>query len=217
MNYDDYVSINKKTYDDVSLELKERHKRMGINEPTVEQYYQKIIKYLKHKDNLKYLELGPGDGKVLSYFSKNILDTTAIEISEKMAQLCLETSPTTKIIQDDIKNVTLNNESFDIIFAGSFVHLFPEKDLTIVMKKAHDWLKKDGVFFIYTTVHDKDEEGYFAKEKSNYSKQNVRFRHHFTNASLEKLLINHNFKILEHYEIPEPENNRLWQFLIATK
>lgn len=66
-------------------------------------------------------------------------------------------------------------------------------------------------------MHPKDEEGYFSKDKSNYKNQNKRFRHKFTKESLSNLLNDYNFKILEHYDISEPENNKILQFIVSKK
>ncbi len=85
------------------------------------------------------------------------------------------------------------------------------------MNKVYNWLDENGIFFAYTTKHEIDEEGYFAKEKTNYEQENVRFKRKFTKKSLIQLFEEHKFKILEHYEISEPENNRIWQFVIACK
>lgn len=213
----DYIEINKETYNKVANDLKERHSYLGVNEPTPEDYYSKIIKYISERKKIKYLELGPGDGNILKYFSKKDMETYAIEISDKMTELCQKVSPSTKVINDSILNVNFEENTFDIIFAGSFIHLFPKNDLDIIMKKIYKWLNKGGVFFAYTTLHELDEEGYFSKEKVIYKEENIRFRHHFTNNSLEDLFKKYNFLIQEHYEIEEPENNRIWQFIIVTK
>ena len=61
----DYVEINKNTYNQVAKDLVNRHKKRGKNEPRAEDYYNKIFKYLNNKEKIKYLELGPGDGKIL--------------------------------------------------------------------------------------------------------------------------------------------------------
>lgn len=214
---DNYIDINKSTYDQVASELAARHEYLRVNEPTPENYYDKIMKYLKKRDSLKYLELGPGDGYVLSYFAERGIQTYAVEISEEMFKICKKRSSNTEILNDNILNVNYENDMFDIIFAGSFIHLFNKNDLTIIMNKIYNWLDKDGIFFAYTTKHDIDEEGYFSKEKTNYKKENIRFRHNFTKESLANLLSEHKFKILEHYEITEPENNRIWQFIIGCK
>lgn len=217
MNDNSYIKINKKTYDDVALDLEKRHQRVGVNEPTPDDYYKKITYYLGKDKDLDFLELGPGDGIILKKFSECGFNTTAIEISTNMIELSKKNSSKTHYINDDIKNVNFDGKQFDVIFAGSFIHLFPKDDLKIIMDKIFSWLKKDGVFFLYTTFHKKDEEGFFKKEKSNYSKENVRFRHNFTKESLCNLLTNHNFKIIEHYTIDEPENGRVWQFCICSK
>ncbi len=217
MKYKNYSEINKDTYNNVAKELVNRHKKLGKNEPSPKNYYDKILSYINNTDSIKYLELGPGDGNVLKYFASKNIQTYAIENSESMIKLCKKQSPNSKIIEDNILNVNFDSDTFDIIFAGSFIHLFPKKDLKIVMNKIYKWLNKDGIFFSYTTLHEQDKEGYFSKEKNNYSKENIRFRHQFTSESLNELFIKNNFSILEHYQITEPENDRIWQFIIAAK
>lgn len=216
MNYN-YVEINKNTYNQVAKDLMNRHKKSGKNEPKAEDYYNNIFKYLNNKGNIKYLELGPWDGNILKYFASQKIDTYAIENSEEMVKLCKKVSPHTKIIEENILDVTLEDDIFDIVFAGSFIHLFPTKDVNVVMNKVYSWLKSGGVFFVYTTLSEVDEEWYFSKTKSIYPNGNIRFRHHYTEDSLKKIFIINDFKILDYYQISEPENNKIWQFIIVTK
>lgn len=124
-----YIEINKDTYNKVAKELNNRHKKLGKNEPTPKNYYDKIFKYINKNEKIKYLELGPGDGNVLKYFANNNIETYAIENSESMIELCKKQSPNSEIIEDNILNVNFSDNSFDIIFAGSFIHLFPKNDL----------------------------------------------------------------------------------------
>lgn len=214
---DNYVEINKNTYNQVAKDLMNRHKKSGVNEPSAEDYYNKIFKYTKRKDNIKHLELGPGDGKILKFFASQDIDTYAIENSEEMIKLCKTASPNTKIIENNILEVNLDEDTFDTAFAGSFIHLFPSKDANNVMNKVYKWLKKDGVFFAYTTLSHVDEEGFFSKTKSIYPNENVRFRHNYTEESLKKLFTDNGFEVVDYYQIPEPENNKIWQFIIGKK
>lgn len=96
---DNYVEINKNTYNQVAKDLMNRHKKSGVNEPRAEDYYNKIFKYTERKDNIKHLELGPGDGNILKFFASKDIDTYAIENSEEMVKLCKKASPKTKIIE----------------------------------------------------------------------------------------------------------------------
>lgn len=217
MRNNNYIEINKNTYNEVAKDLMNRHKKVGKNEPKAQDYYDKIFMYLNKKGSIKYLELGPGDGNILKFFDGKNIETYAIENSEEMVKLCKKVSPHTQIIEDNILDVNLSDRMFDIVFAGSFVHLFPSKDVNIVMNKVYNWLKDDGIFFVYTTLHSKDEEGYYSKTKSIYPNENKRFRHKYTKESLNKLFVDNGFLILEHYHISEPENNKEWQFVIAMK
>lgn len=217
MNSDNYIDINKNTYNQVANDLINRHKKVGKNEPTAKDYYDKIFKYIDNTKNIKYLELGPGDGFILKYFANQNLDTYAIENSEEMIKICKMNSPHTKLIGENILNVELDSNTFDIVFAGSFIHLFLQNDVDIIMKKVYNWLKKDGIFFAYTTSHNKDEEGYYSKTKGIYPNENKRFRHRYTKETFNELFVKNGFIVLEHYQIFEPENNKEWQFVLAKK
>ena len=61
------------------------------------------------------------------------------------------------------------------------------------------------------------EEGFFSKTKSIYPNENVRFRHNYTEESLKKLFTDNGFEVVDYYQIPEPENNKIWQFIIGKK
>ena len=217
MNNDNYIDINRNTYNEVAKDLNKRHKKVGINEPSAEDYYNKIFKYIDNQKDIKYLELGPGDGEILKHFANRNLETYAIENSEEMIKMCKKNSPRTKLIEENILYVELDKNAFDIVFAGSFIHLFPTKDIKILMSKIYDWLKDGGIFFAYTTLDDKDEEGYYSKTKMTYPNENKRFRHKYTKESFNKLFLDNGFIVLEHYIITEPENDRVWQFVVAKK
>ena len=60
----------------------------------------------------------------------------------------------------------------------SVIHNFPKEDVKELLFSIHKWLKKDGKILIYTTIHNKSEEGYY--EKEDYSGKIVRFRKKFT-------------------------------------
>ena len=38
-----------------------------------------------------------------------------------------------------------------------------------------------------------------------------------TEESLKKLFTDNGFKVEDYYQIPEPENNKIWQFIIGKK
>lgn len=146
MRKKDYATINKNVYNEVAKDLKERHKFLRKNEPPPKDYYEKIMHYLSKNENISYLELGPGNGNVLKYFANKNINTYAIENAEEMIALCRKNSPKTTLIEGNILNVNFNNNSFDIIFAGAFIHLFPKEDLKVVMNKIYSWLNNGGIF-----------------------------------------------------------------------
>ena len=83
----------------------------------------------------------------------------------------------------------------------------------IAMKSnLNKWIKEEGKILIYTTIHDKSEEGYY--EKEDYSGNIIRFRKKFTE---EELVEECNFEIVYKMYTEEPDRNKKWLTYIIKK
>lgn len=89
---------------------------------------------------------------------------------------------------------------------GAVIHNFPKEVVKELLFSIHKWLKKDGKILIYTTIHNKSEEGYY--EKEDYSGKIVRFRKKFTENELKELLEEFKFKIVFKMYTEEPDRNK---------
>jgi cyclopropane fatty-acyl-phospholipid synthase-like methyltransferase len=98
---------------------------------------------------------------------------------------------------------------------GAVIHNFPKEDVKELLFSIHKWLKKDGKILIYTTIHNKSEEGYY--EKEDYSGKIVRFRKKFTENELKELLEEFKFKIVFKMYTEEPDRNKKWLTYIVEK
>ena len=114
-----------------------------------------------------------------------------------------------------ILNIKFSEESFDAIFMGAVIHNFPKEVVKELLFSIHKWLKKDGKILIYTTIHNKSEEGYY--EKEDYSGKIVRFRKKFTENELKELLEEFKFKIVFKMYTEEPDRNKKWLTYIVEK
>jgi len=151
---------------------------------------------------------------LLDSISKN---TTAIELSPKMAELAHQNSPNSIIINDDVKNINFVKELFDLIFAGASIHMFPTRDVNIVLQKFYEWLKSDGKFIFDTTMHDEHEEGIFVKDDYKGSGRVARFRNKFTEDVLDELLFNNGFEVEERIIKPETDRDKKWMLNVCKK
>ncbi|MGN1326476.1 MAG: hypothetical protein ACI4VQ_00090, partial [Clostridia bacterium] len=90
-----------------------------------------------------------------------------------------------------------------------------KKDAKRLLTLIYDWIKVDGKILIYTTIHEKSEEGYY--EKEDYSGNILRFRKKFTESELQELIEETNFKIIYKMYTNEPDRNKKWLTYIIEK
>ena len=216
MKSNDYIKINKQAYDSLWQDYKNRsiHKSSVEEKPdvlggTILEFARKIFR------RIKVLEVGPGSGEILNYFEKNNCQTLAVEISEKIANLAMDTSPNSKIINDDIMNVSFPESQFEIIYAGAVIHLFTLEDARIILRKFYKWLKPKGYMFINTTIHTSSSEGFLKKEDSK--KSIIRYRRYWTEEELINELDNVDFSIKKRLFTDEKDRDKKWVAFIAQK
>ena len=162
------------------------------------------------------LEIGPGTGRILKLLEEKLnCRTCAVELSEEMIKYAKIKSPNTLFIEDNILNVNFSENTFDAIFMGALIHNFPKEDAKQLLLLAYKRIKEEGKILIYTTIHDKSEEGYY--EKEDYSGNIIRFRKKFTEEELKELVEEYNFEIVYKMYTEEPDRNKKWLTYIIKK
>lgn len=207
MKEEDYIKINKKAYDIVAKEYKEKYK----NNEGAKLFYDLIKDWIlesRKKDNEKVLEIGGGTGALLSILENNGYQTVDVELSTEMSSIAQNTSPNTIIINDNILNVNFLPASFDYVLALAVLHNFPKKDLKKLLIKIKQWLKDDGFFIIDTTANNVSEEGYY--EKEDYQTKVIRYRKKFTKKEIEDLLIESGFVIDKCKDYVDSSSGKNW-------
>lgn len=213
----EYIKINRKAYDDFAIQHAERHKKQGKYDLTDEDWIKLLSEQLLAKNLINnVLEIGPGTGRMLELFEEKLnCRTCAVELSKEMIKYAKIKSPRTLFIEDNILNVNFFENSFDAIFMGALIHNFPTEDVKLLLSLVYKWVKNDGKILIYTTIHDKTEEGYY--EKEDYNGNIVRFRKKFTEKELKELILNAGFKITYKMYTEEPDRNKKWLTYIIEK
>lgn len=124
------------------------------------------------------LDIGCGGGnyslKMLSKLSN--LNCTLIDLSKPMldkafARISKETDGVVKIIQGDIRDVVLQNDSYDIILAGAVLHhLRDDSEWELVFAKLFKALSKGGCLMISDLVREDSEvlNDYFREKYGDY-------------------------------------------------
>lgn len=208
----EYIQVNKKAYNEFATQHNDRHKKIG-KEDWVKLLSEKL---LNKNINNNVLEIGPCTGRILKLLEEKLnCRTCAVELSEEMIKYAKVKSPNTLFIEDNILNVKFSKNIFDAIFMGALIHNFPKEDAKQLLLLTYKWIKEDGKILIYTTIHNRSEEGYY--EKEDYNGNIVRFRKKFTEEELKKLVEECNFEIVYKMYTEEPDRNKKWLTYIIKK
>lgn len=203
----DYVRVNQYAYNLTAPDYRRRAEHYS-NEP-LEVLAGGALACLPSKENNAILEIGPGSGEVCRYFADLGNETTAIDISQEMIANVNRISPKTKTILADFLDVKLTPESYDLVYAEKFIHLFTRGDAIKVMRKIFKCLKPDGILFINAAIHPEPHEG-FARKK-NFKTQVKRYRHQYDLSEFKNLIRNSNFRIIDAIKTDEDEKGKYWQ------
>jgi len=207
-----YSGLNQVAYEMLTQQYADRAKSPGPNQETPNYLADLITKHLSGSIE-KILEMGPGAGRVLNEFSKRARETVAIEISPSMANLAKEMAPSSTIIIADALDVSFPERTFDGVYAGAFIHLFPSLDGARLIQNISKWVKKDGIVFVSTTISDTDSED--VEVKHDYSGSIVRYRVKWTEESFRTFITQNGLKIIDCTYTNETERDKIWIGLIC--
>lgn len=202
-----YIEINRRAYDLLSDEYSKRFATKSIFETPATHLVDRVLQHKTGSRDLSVLEIGPGSGEAVKHFEAMSCRTTAVDLSDKVIKLAKINSPNTIFIHSNILDINFYENQFDVIFAGALIHLFPKVDAEELMKKISTWIKKDGIFFVSTTINGKSEEGVF--RKTDYLNSVVRFRKRWTEVEFKEF-VTQNFAIIETIYTNERDRGKVW-------
>lgn len=211
----EYIKINRDAYNKFAIQHNRRTTKPSKYELSDKDWENIIENSLinKNKKN-NILEIGPGTGRLLKIIEDNFnVNTTAVELSKEMIKYAKEKSPNTSFIEGNILEVNFKSNEFDAIIMGALIHNFPKEDAIVLLQKCHKWLKITGKIMLYTTLHEKSDEGYC--EKEDYEGKIIRYRKKYTEQELIELLEDNNYKIINKMVNIEKDRNKKWITLIV--
>jgi len=145
------------------------------------------------------LDIGFGAGHTLRYFSDNGYKTTGIDFSPEMCKVAKSVSPKSEIICDNIFNVNLGTDRFNVIVMSSMLCQLSTKDAKALLAKARGALKMNGRIYASTSIEDNNHSGVFLKESvgttSIKNPSISRFRTNYTISAFVELLESSGFDI----------------------
>lgn len=214
-NVKGYIEINKACYEQLAFEYDYRKENKSWYEESALVLCDFVLKTTSQSDVFSVLEIGPGAGQCLSYYSSLEFHTVGVELSPSMAEVAYKNSPKSILIVSDILSIDFPSEQFDIIFMGALIHLFPKNDAMRLLNKVHYWLKPSGRIFINTTCHDISQEGFYIKE--DYSGELMRFRKYWTEDEFYNFIHDQSFKVLDTMYTDEIDRQKKWVAYVCEK
>lgn len=133
------------------------------------------------------LDLGCGDGKDSLFFAENGAKVVAIDISEKALRSIKERNPNIVVEQQNLEQLTLPHNAFDVIYAHLSLHYFTDEKTIEIIEKLRLALKNQGSLFIKVKSTGDWQFGQ-GKKISNFIFEDGHLRHFFTVQHIENLL-----------------------------
>jgi putative AdoMet-dependent methyltransferase len=117
----------------------------------------RIINTLNLKSSNVVLDMGCGSGGITIPLARHCKKVYAVDISEKMVELCRQ-----KSLENNISNITTNcsgfltykhsGEELDAIISTAVLHHLPDFWKVIALRNMHKILKPGGKFFLFDVV-----------------------------------------------------------------
>ncbi|MNX94361.1 dTDP-3-amino-3,4,6-trideoxy-alpha-D-glucopyranose [compost metagenome] len=164
-------------------------------------YLDQVITLIKR--NARILDLGCGTGQpILDYLTKQGLDVTGVDASQKILSLARENFPSTTFIQADMRQLSLGKKFHAVIAWHSFFHL-PVEDQPAMFKIFSNHLLSNGILLFTSGTEHGEAWGLLGGENL--------FHGSLSTKEYKKLLTAHDFSLLKH-QIDDPDcgNATVW-------
>ena len=146
--------------------------------------------------NAKTLDVGCGVGVDAGFMESEGFEIIGIDLSKEMLNIAKEKFPQIDFRQQDIRKLDFPPESFDGIIAScSLIHI-PKKDISTILEKFHQILKKDGA--IYIALQGGKSEEIFIDEL--FKPDEKLFLNIISFDEIKNLLVKNGFSIVKKYE-----------------
>lgn len=167
----------------VSKEYYAKNHTSGIGIFEITNVHHNALKALQAKNGQNILDIGSGNGELISLLVENGTKATGIDFSEKSVEVALKHSPSAEIIVGDIRKLNFEKEVFDKAVSLGTLGYLNKKDLAehfismakilkpraLYVIRVSTPLNKIGVL-ILKLLHPKYESSTYFYSKSLYNK-----------------------------------------------
>jgi SAM-dependent methyltransferase len=173
---EDIVEAHRTVFDSIAAEYEERcDLHLAITNRRVEDLAELMA------SGASVIDVGCGVGLAMSLFRKRGFQSDGVELSDQMARYCARRNPRSQVFVGDFLSMKINS-TYDLVFAQSFVHLFPSTISPLVFEKLGALVKPSGILSVSTNVAAESNEGWLPKD--DYPGGPIRFRRMFTRNEL---------------------------------
>lgn len=159
------------------------------------------------------LDAGAGAGLVAETLVRAGFDTTAIDVSPNMAEVCRRRCPQAHVVVGDYLREHFD-EPFDVMVAFAFIHLFPTAMAVECLQKMRDDLTDGGLLLIGTTAEPECGEGFEAKD--DYPGAPRRYRRRWSEPAFLHAVRGAGFEVVDAARHDDPYGKR-WLDLIVKR
>lgn len=176
MDYSTIRDHNRRAYDTLADQYQERAERFL---PSAVRRVRALLAFMPPE--ARVADVGCGVGLAVSEFSRHGFDVTGIDISPRMAEYCRRRNPNVPVIVGDFMDLKLPN-NFHLVFAQSFIHLFPRNKSEELFLRFRDMLSPGGILAVCTNVSAAGREVWLPKE--DYLRSPDRFKRFWLRGEL---------------------------------
>lgn len=163
------------------------------------EFVKRTVERIKEKGDLRILDLGCGAGRDTLYFANLGYKVTALDLSSKALSLFQKKPKNVEFICEDMQNINLPANSFDVVFANLTLHYFDDKTTRKIIDNITKSLVKDGVLTFLCKSTKDPLWGVGVKVEENV--YDDKYRHHFFDKKyINELLKDYNINPTEEYE-----------------
>jgi SAM-dependent methyltransferase len=130
---------------------------------------QELIGYFPDLNGKKILDLAAGIGRFTRYFSERAKELVSVDLVSKFVEKNRNDHADCQNVAflcQDAMNLHFESGSFDFIFINWLFLYLEDKDVSILIRRIHDWLSLNGMLFFRETCDVKPsmspKQGYVA-------------------------------------------------------
>lgn len=187
--------LHRKVYDFSAAEYDERGWGSKVSQNIITEAVGRVLQFCPPP--ARALDVGCAVGNITQTLADSGYTAEGIDISPKMIEIAKMRAPKLHFSVADVMQHK-PELPYDLIVAFAFIHLFPSKEVPVVLAKLHNLLTEDGILYTGTTITDVFSEGY--EEKSDYRGAPKRFRARWTREALDDEFEKAGFEIINVYK-----------------